>query len=81
MVIVYTIFKPILRKKKSPINWGDDKTGTYVYQRVYPDICTKFDDFDLKNKPRNARPTGSLNGSLCAYVMRQNLHYGTRPRS
>ena len=27
------------------------------------------------------KEAGSLNGPLCAYLMRQNLHDGTRPRS
>ena len=35
---------------------------------------------NLKNKPSNAM-VSSLNGPLCAYLMRQNLHKRTRPRS
>ena len=35
----------------------------------------------LKNEFMNAKEAGSLNGPLCAYLMRQNLHDHTRPRS
>ena len=53
--------------------------GTYIDYHVKPYLCTKFGDSTLKNEFRNAKEAGSLNGPLCAYLMRQNLHDRTCP--
>ena len=41
----------------------------------------KFGDFSLKMSSGMSKEAGSLYGPLCAYLMRQNLHDRTRPRS
>ena len=60
---------------------GDDKTITYVNQHLKPYICAQLMTLIWKISPGMPKPTGLLNGALCAYLMRQNLHNGTHPRS
>ena len=45
-----------MRKKNSPQKCcGDEKNKKYVNQHVQPYLCTQFDDYNLKNKLRNAK--------------------------
>ena len=57
------------------------KPGTYIDNHIKPYLCTKFGDSSLKMSSGMPKEASSLNGPLCAYLMRQNLHDRTCPRS
>ena len=48
---------------------------------IRPKLVPNLMALTWKMSPRMPKQPGSLNGPLCAYLIRQNLHNLTRPRS
>ena len=57
------------------------KLGTYIDNMFSPTFVPNLVTLAWKMSSGMPKEAGSLNGPLCAYLMKQNLHDRSRPRS
>ena len=71
-----------MRKKIAKIFFGDyEKTRNLLITMLSPTFVPNLVTLAWKMSSGMPKEAGSLNGPLCAYLMRQNLHDQTCPRS
>ena len=84
LTVIFHVWSCKMRKKNRQIFFllfMKKKTEFILINIFSPTFVPNLVNLAWKMSPGMPEETGSLNGPLCAYLMRQNLHDRTRPRS